>query len=255
MEVASLLAQLQKALTKPEKETCSVQTQTRESYMDESDLGKTTWDIYLDSFQAELENTRDAKRQKTDRKQAYPQMRTVPIKEPVRTPEPLTLQLPPSNPSVATFTTDQAHFSDNISDTFDENDLMDPEEEEVVYQPPTRSNLSSKEKEIAKVFDEDSSIISRKGGIFCISSYGSNGMTFHDTIRKPSETWKEAEERHRLKSHPIIKKRAKLMSILSEQEKKPMSEIMKKYSGVTTMELFCRIKQESPALLKPLATE
>ena len=252
MDVASLLTQLQKALTKPE--TCSVQTQTRESYLiDGTDICKSTWDIYLDNIQATLEETRDSKRRRIDRKQAHPQMRTAPQKEVVRTPEPLTLQLPPSNPSVETFTTDQAHFSDNISDTFDENDVMDPEDEEVVYQPPTR--LSAKEKQISKVFDEDTSLINRKGSIFCISSFGSNGMTFHDTIRKSSESWKQAEERHRQTCHPIIKKRAKLMSILSEQEKQPMREIMKKYSGVTTMELFCKIKQESPALLTPLGKE
>ena len=105
-----------------------------------------------------------------------------------------------------------------------------------------------------RVFDEDTSVINRKGSIFCISSHGSNGMEFHDTIRKSSESWRQAEDRHRMKSHPIVQKRAKLLSILSAQEKQPMHVIMKKYEGVTTVELFCRIKQESPALLKPLAT-
>ena len=311
MEVANLLTQLQKALTKPE--TCSVQTQTNDSY---ENYDQSTWDIFLDAMTAQLESTRDStrKKRKIESGKAAKQalhtcpkcnlvsayfesqlkekfgiksngkhqswckgcrdvlpivaapMRTVAQKEPsVQTPEPLSLQLPPST-SVDSCITDK-QFADNISDAFDENDHMDPEEpypeehledpgDEIVYVPsPATTRMGKKELHDCRVFNEDTSIINRKGSIFCISSHGSNGMEFHDTIRKSSESWRQAEERHRMKSHPIVKKRAKLLSILSTQEKQPMHAIMKKYEGVTTVELFCRIKQESPALLKPLATE
>ena len=103
-----------------------------------------------------------------------------------------------------------------------------------------------------RCFDEDTSVINRRGSIFVISSHGQNGMQFHDTIKKANETWKEAEERHKAKLHPIVEKRLKFMQIIATQEKKSMDSTLKKYGSLTCLELFCRIKNESPALLKPL---
>jgi len=103
-----------------------------------------------------------------------------------------------------------------------------------------------------RCFDEDTSVINRRGSIFVISSFGQNGMQFHDTIKKANESWREAEERHKAKAHPIVQKRLKLMQIIATQEKKSLDSTIKKYCALTSLELFCRIKNDSPALLKPL---
>jgi len=272
MDVSTLLQQLQTALVKPQ--TVSVQTQTNVSY---EEFDKSVWDIHIDLLQKYFDDIRDVKRQK--------------ISHVPRTPEPLTLQQPPSRTS--TLCTDDfaekvATIADNLSEPFDENDKMDPEEEDdnVVmgkYCCPQCSRTASGKdvKEVfglkrnrhdqlvpqswctkcrtgytkadtLKVFNEESSIINRKGAIICVTNNGTKGLEYHDTIRKAGESWKDAEERHRAKSHPIVQKRAKLMSFLSKQEEIPMKEIMKKYEGKTTVELFCKIKQESPGLLTPL---
>lgn len=311
MDVTSLLAQLQKALTKPE--TCEKECQTKETFPDPE---KSMWDLSIDTVQLTLEELRDNKnRNHTVGKPKGSKNKRTSLHdvEPATTPMPLTLQQPPSEPSVKTFETSDAVLQhDNISDCFDENDNADeedPEEkEEVIYgaycpkctkkahgytevlekfgfklrngkkcvqswctkcrngmeesPPSNRTFLPTACSEENRVFDEDTNIINRRGGIFCVSHVSksengptNNGMKFHDTIRKASESWKEAEERHRARSHPIVQKRGKLMSILSKQEKLSMQEIMKKYEGRTTMELFCKIKQESPALLKPLGKQ
>ncbi len=73
-------------------------------------------------------------------------MRIVPTKEPVvQTPEPLSLQLPPSG-STQSCQTDQ-QFLDNISDVFDENDRMDPDEpgDEIVYVPSSQKKMGKTE--------------------------------------------------------------------------------------------------------------
>lgn len=272
MDVSTLLQQLQTALVKPQ--TVSVQTQTNVSY---EEFDKSVWDIHIDLFQKYFDDIRDVKRQK--------------ISHVPRTPEPLTLQHPPSRTS--TLCTDDfaekvATIADNLSEPFDENDKMDPEEDEedvVIGQyccPQCSITAIGKQvKEVfgmkrnrtgqlipqswcsrcrtgyskgdgLKVFNEESSIINRKGAIICVTNNGAKGLDYHDTIRKAGESWKEAEARHRAKSHPIVQKRAKLMAILSKQEETPMKEVMKKYEGKTTVELFCKIKQESPGLLTPL---
>lgn len=272
MDVSTLLQQLQTALVKPQ--TVSVQTQTNISY---DDFDETIWDMHIDLFQKYFDDIRDAKRRKITT--------TVPA-----TPEPLTLQQPPSRTSTQctdeAFAEKVANIADNLSEPFDENDKMDPEEDEIVLDqyccPQCSRTASGKDvKEVfglkrnrhdqlvpqswctkcrtgytkadgLKVFNEESSIINRKGAIICVTNNGTKGLDYHDTIRKAGESWKEAEERHRAKSHPIVQKRAKLMSILSKQEEIPMKQVMKKYEGKTTVELFCKIKQESPGLLTPL---
>lgn len=309
MDVPSLLAQLQKALTKPE--TCETECQTKETFPDPE---KSMWDLSIDTLQLTLDELRDKKNRNPTICKPRGKHISIHDNEPAKTPTPLTLQQPPSEPSVKTFETSDAVLQhDNISDCFDENDNVDEEDpeqkEEVIFgaycpkctkkahgytevlekfgfklrsgkkcvqswctkcrngmeESPSsnRTFLPTACPEENRVFDVDTNIINRRGGIFCVSHTRNknnigptnNGMKFHDTIRKASESWKEAEERHRSKSHPIVQKRGKLMSILSKQENLSMPEIMKKYEGRTTMELFCKIKQESPALLKPLGTQ
>ena len=327
MDVAALLGQLQKALQKPE--TCEIECQTDLSY---SDVDKSIWDLQIDSMQLCLEELRDSKKRKLSNagrpkgsKNKRPHFGPEPTddfenfeteNQVTTTPKPLTLEQPPSKPSVKSFeTADAVPYTDNISEGFDENEKADEdpdtEDETVIYgafcpkcekqangytevsqefgfkqlrgktcvqswcikcrqgyakrtgtnETPgsNRSFLPTACTDANRVFDEDVNIINRRGGIFCVSHVSksengptNNGMKFHDTIRKASETWKEAEERHRAKSHPIVQKRGKLMSILAKQENCSMSAIMRKYEGKTTMELFCKIKQESPGLLKPL---
>lgn len=308
MDVAAILAQLQEALKKPE--TCESECQTEISYVD---FEKFTWDRSIDILQLCLEDLRNSNRKRKRTTEHNQKQVTL---EPVKTPEPLTLQQPPSEPSVKSFeTADAIPYTDNISEGFDENENADEEdpdtEDETViygaycpkcekkasgytevrqefgfkdmrgkkcvqswcikcrtgYVKRTGSNESPGSNRTFlptactdenRVFDEDVNIINRRGAIFCVShppnvnGAANGGMKFHDTIRKASESWKEAEDRHRAKCHPIVQKRGKLMSILAKQEQCSMSAIMQKYEGKTTMELFCKIKQESPGLLKPL---
>lgn len=103
-----------------------------------------------------------------------------------------------------------------------------------------------------RCFDTDTTIINRRGSFFIVSHPQGGGMNFYDTIKKSNESWKDAEQRHQNKAHPIVQKRTKLEQILSKQEKQSMETIMRKYKDMTTLELFCRIKNETPALLTPL---
>lgn len=313
MDVSGLLQQLQKALEKPTTNT--VATQTKESY-DDIDVDKTTFDAIIEVVQEKLDDLKDVARKRKERPDFQEPLGKQPRLQPVHTPKPLTLQLPPSVQSGDSFHTEDAvYIYDNQIDDDNESRSkgLSPEVESFtpfnavcpkcqtmadgymnvrelfgvkeikgkqrpqswckkcrrknkvddVTSPPSSETLlpyySGKESE-TMVFDDSTQLINRRGSIFCISQKepanenGSKrqGFHFHDTIKKTSESWEQAEERHREKSHPIIQKRSKLLSILSRQEGKPMAVTNQKYEGKTTMELFCKIKQESPMLLKPL---
>jgi len=309
MEVNALLQQLQKALEKPTTNT--VATQTIESY-DDIDVDKTTFDAIIEVVQAKLDELKDGARKRKARPDFQEPLGKQPRIQPVNTPQPLTLQLPPSVQSGDSFHTEDAVFNFdecqpdnenrlspevdsftpfnavcpkcqimtegymNVREVFGVKDVKGKQRPQSwckkcrskhrvddVTSPPSSETLlpyySGKESE-TMVFDDSTQLINRRGSIFCISQKeptaenGSKrqGFHFHDTIKKLSESWEQAELRHRENSHPIIKKRSKLLSILSRQEGKPMAVTMQKYEGKTTMELFCKIKQESPMLLKPL---
>ena len=293
MDVQTLLGQLQQALTEKAKPvTCEVATQTFESFQDPD---HSMLESLVDLWYGEVK----VAHKERFHWYLYPETPANPGKKrrlsPVKTPKPLTLEQPPSNPSVKTFETNDAliNFEDNISEQFDENDRSPDVEDEVIcdtfdaYCPKCKETAegytnvrevfgtlvkdgketaqswcikcrsgyakrSGRKSPLDKVFDPTSTIINRKGAIFCATTHGSHGMEFHDTIRKASETWSQAEERHRAKSHPIVQKRAKMLGILAKQNQTSMHKVMEQYAGKTTLELFCLIKNESPELLKPL---
>lgn len=296
VDVAGLLQQLGQALQKAP--TAEVGCQTIESY------GNSLLSCYDFTVNEITVYLKERKRDRCDFQSPAPaNLGKKPRRTPQETPplKKLTLEHPPSNPSVCTINTEDMNidFVDNISEPFDEND-REPDEEpaqqieqeenhhdakcpkcgviaegyttvlqtfgwkfnhknEKVPQswckkcrcdkPPVPRTEADK---ADRCFDEDTQVINRCGSIFVISSHGSNGMVFHDTIKKSNESWREAEERHQTKAHPIVQKRMKLLQILAKQEHKSLESTIKYYCNLTSLELFCRIKNETPSLLKPL---
>jgi len=292
VDVAGLLQQLGQALQK--QPTAEVGCQTIESY------GNSLLSCYDFTVNEITVFLKERKRERCDFQSPAPaNLGKKPRLTPQETPplKKLTLEHPPSNPSVCTINTEdmKIDFIDNISEPFDEND-REPDEEpehkenhhyaecpkcgviaegyttvlqtfgwkfnhknEKVSQswckkcrhekPPVGSTEADK---ADRCFDEDTQVIKRCGNIYVISSYGANGMVFHDTIKKANESWRDAEERHQGKAHPIVQKRMKLLQILATQEQKSLESTIKYYSKMTSLELFCRIKNDTPSLLKPL---
>jgi len=68
-------------------------------------------------------------------------------------------------------------------------------------------------------------------------------------LKASTETWEDAEVRMKQKNMPIIRKRDKLLKIIANQEGITVMECMMKYSGITTAELFFRVKNASPEMI------
>jgi hypothetical protein len=68
-------------------------------------------------------------------------------------------------------------------------------------------------------------------------------------LKSSTETWEDAEVRMKKKNMPIIRKRDKLLKIIANQEGISVMECMMKYSGITTAELFFRVKNSSPEMI------
>lgn len=68
-------------------------------------------------------------------------------------------------------------------------------------------------------------------------------------LKSSTETWEDAEIRMKEKNMPIIRKRDKLLKIIANQESISYVECMMKYSGITTAELFFRVKNSSPEMI------
>lgn len=108
-----------------------------------------------------------------------------------------------------------------------------------------------------KLFDDSSHILHRKECIYVASRQeGRNhGFTFHDTLKKRTETWNDAESRHQACNHPLLDKREKLVKLIADQERRDVKEIRKQLEPMTTVELFYLIKKDSPLLLKSLSAK
>ncbi len=74
-------------------------------------------------------------------------------------------------------------------------------------------------------------------------------------LKASTETWEDAEVRMKQKNMPIIRKRDKLLKIIAIQEGINVMECMMKYSGITTAELFFRVKNSSPEMITSKAEE
>lgn len=107
--------------------------------------------------------------------------------------------------------------------------------------------------------DDKSVIIGRRGGIYT----GTNQYTYDDvsqktkpagfkffyTVRKPSETWSNAEERLVREDAPIVKKRSKCIRMLATQDGISVDQAIVRYNANTTTELFYLVKKTSPELI------
>ena len=120
-------------------------------------------------------------------------------------------------------------------------------------------NRGEDEKEISPPGTPDSTIMSRKDNVYLIENPSGEGhkhppsLKIKLKVKGSSETWEEAEKRHKEKSHPIIKKRMKCLKLLAKQEGTSIADQMKKNSGVTTTELFIRVKKNSPMIISSCA--
>ena len=74
-------------------------------------------------------------------------------------------------------------------------------------------------------------------------------------LKASTETWEDAEVRMKNDNLPIIRKRDKLLKIIANQEGIDVMECMMKYSGITTAELFFRVKNSSPEMITSKAEE
>ena len=74
-------------------------------------------------------------------------------------------------------------------------------------------------------------------------------------VEASTETWEDAEVRMKNDNVPIIRKRDKLLKIIANQEGIDVMECMMKYSGLTTAELFFRVKNSSPEMITSKAEE
>jgi hypothetical protein len=108
-----------------------------------------------------------------------------------------------------------------------------------------------------KLYDESTEILHRKDCIYVASrqSGRNHGFLFHDTLKRKTETWDDAEWRHKAENHPLMDKREKLLKIIADQESTHVNIIRKELEGMTTVELFYQIKKDSPVLLKSLSAK
>jgi hypothetical protein len=108
-----------------------------------------------------------------------------------------------------------------------------------------------------KLYDESTEILHRKDCIYVASRNGgrNHGFLFHDTLKRKTETWDDAEYRHLKENHPLMDKREKLLKIIADQEKTHVNIIRKELEHMTTVELFYQIKKDSPLLLKSLSAK
>ncbi len=74
-------------------------------------------------------------------------------------------------------------------------------------------------------------------------------------LKASTETWEDAEVRMKNDNLPIIRKRDKLLKIIAIQEGINVMECMMRYSGITTAELFFRVKNSSPEMITSKAEE
>ncbi len=108
-----------------------------------------------------------------------------------------------------------------------------------------------------KLYDESTEILHRKDCIYVASrqSGRNHGFLFHDTLKRKTETWDDAEWRHKENNHPLMDKREKLLKIIADQERTHVNIIRKQLEHMTTVELFYQIKKDSPLLLKSLSAK
>ncbi len=130
---------------------------------------------------------------------------------------------------------------------------------------PPDSPLSYDNDEGSDNDDAKSVIIGRRGGIYT----GTNkyhfdnatqktkpaGFEFYYTVRKPAETWNNAEERLRKEDAPIVKKRSKCIRMLATQDGLSIDQAIMKYHSNTTTELFYLVKKSSPELISSRTIE
>lgn len=106
------------------------------------------------------------------------------------------------------------------------------------------------------LYKEDSQIVTRMDSIYVCTPKTEDGkrkgLIFHDTLKKKTETWETAEERHR--NHPLIGKREKLLQILARQHHLSPGAAQNRFGHEPTVKLFYEIKKDSPKLLMSLQT-
>ena len=97
-------------------------------------------------------------------------------------------------------------------------------------------------------------IMERAQNIYLINDNGTGNNAPPSTritmkLKSSTETWEDAEVRMKQKNMPIIRKRDKLLKIIANQEGISVMECIMKYSGITTTELFFRVKNSSPEMI------
>lgn len=244
-----LIQQLQREISKPKKSSCDASTQTEDYNL---------FDIMKQSYNMALSDCKNLqmKHDPTTPEGIKKRVTTTtldqgkPCKRPrVETPE-KSLESTPNQTS--------SLVSDTLSEESSVVYIEDNMYEQVVYEQPYLSPSFEEETE-NKMFEADTKVINRKGNMYLVEfgkqgCRNGQGMFFHDTIKKEKETWQDAEDRHREAYHPIIQKRAKLLGLLAKQNGTTMNDTMVKYASTTTIELFCKVKQESPELIKQFAS-
>lgn len=103
-------------------------------------------------------------------------------------------------------------------------------------------------------------IMERAQNIYLINDNGTGNNAPPSTritmkLKSSTETWEDAEVRMKNDNLPIIRKRDKLLKIIANQEGIDVMECMMKYSGITTAELFFRVKNSSPEMITSKAEE
>lgn len=103
-------------------------------------------------------------------------------------------------------------------------------------------------------------IMERAQNIYLINDNGSGNNAPPSSritmkLKASTETWEDAEIRMKNDNVPIIRKRDKLLKIIANQEGISVMECMMKYSGITTAELFFRVKNSSPEMITSKAEE